>query len=354
MDYKQNTEELVKKIIDSAQAENKLSGFCIGNTAKFDERGLYFTPVRNALRMVVAGVIVYSEQQAVDIVKIIDGRVDYVLVDAEKKIPERMSRSGEPANVERAVRETIKKSSLWSYKGNDLAVEALDGLLTYLTKDSISGIGGKKVVILGAGNLGAKLAIKLVERGARVFITRRDEKKVSLIAEAINCIKPVYTTAKVIGMTDNIEAARGADILVGMTQGVPVVTVEMVENLSHEARIIDGGKGTLYPEAIRAAEEKNIEIYRLDVSAAFEGVLNSLFAIEDMVEKRLGRGVFSGEPVVSGGLMGRKGDIVVDRASAPQIIYGVADGSGDFIRDLSEKQICAVERVRKAIKGKQK
>jgi len=352
MSHKEKIEQLLSRTLELARQQNKPAGFCIGNTAKINPSGLYFTPLRDTYRMVIGGVIVYSEQQAIDTVKIVDGRVDYILVDAEKKIPDSMSRSGQPANVERAVRETVNKSTLWSYKGNDLAVEALDNFLTYLTTDSISGIGGKKVAIIGAGNLGCKLAIKLVERGAHVFITRRDKEKALLFAEAINHIKPAYTTAKVTSAANNETAAKAAEILIGMTQGIQVITLDMVKSLAPGAIIIDGGKGTLWPEAVEAAEESGIEIYRLDVSAAFEGVISSLFAVEDMVKKRLGRGVFNGRPVVSGGLLGRHGDIVVDNVHKPEIVYGIADGKGDFIRNLSKVQIDYLAGARKEMQDR--
>ncbi|MFA5156132.1 MAG: NAD(P)-binding domain-containing protein [Candidatus Omnitrophota bacterium] len=346
MNYEKTARELISRVTDTAKTKKKLSGFCIGNTAKIENNDLYFTPLREIHNMSIAGVIVYSEKQAIDIAREADGKVDYILVDAEKKIPECMSRLGTPANVERAVRETVKKSSLWVYKGNDLAVEALDGLLAYLTKDSLQGIGGKKIAIIGAGNLGCKLAIKLVERGAHIFITRRDAAKIKIIAKAINHIKPAYTIAKVIGMTDNLAACKGADILIGMTAGIPVITAEMIRSLAPGAIVVDGGKGTLYPEAIGAAYKSGIEVYRLDVSAAFEGLISHLFACENLVRKRMGRRVFRGEPIVSGGLMGRKGDIVVDNVHAPSMAYGIADGKGDFIRSLSQKHLARMKSIK--------
>jgi hypothetical protein len=353
MEYKKRTEELLKVILEIAKRENKASGFSIGNTSKIDEANFYFTPVRNSLKMIFAGAIVYSEKQAMEIAQIIDGKVDYVLVDAEKKIPNTMSLSGEPANVERSVRETIKKSTLWVYKGNDLAVEAIDGFIAYLTKDSLRGVGGKKVVILGAGNLGCKLALKFVERGAHVFITRRDAKKLSLITEALNQIKPKYTTAEIIGLTDNEQAAKQADILIGMTQGTPVITAKMIENLASNALVVDGGKGTVFPEAISTAEQLGIEIYRLDVSAALEGIISSFFATEKIVKKRMGRRLVNGDFIVAGGLLAKKGDIVVDSAHEPKVIYGIADGKGDFIRKPSEKYRRSIEKIRKVIEEKE-
>ena len=174
MDHKERTERLVEEVLDLAARENKLTCFTIGNTAKVDDNGLYFTPVRNTSIMVSTGCIVCGVQQAIDAAKMVDGKVDYIMVDAEKKVSDSMSLSGAPANVERAVHEVVKRSTLWIYKGNDIAVEAVDSLLGYLyiTKDKLRGLGGKKVTILGAGNLGCKLALKLVERGAEVTITR--------------------------------------------------------------------------------------------------------------------------------------------------------------------------------------
>lgn len=349
MGYKRQIEELVERVIGIAKAKNKVSGFCIGNTAKVDKSGMYFTPVRNTSRMVIAGAIVYGERQAIDVAKVVDGKVDYILVDTEKKVPARMSRAGTPANVERAVRETVKRSTLWVYKGNDLAVEAVDSSLSYLTKDLLGGIGGRKIAILGAGNLGCKLALKLVERGAHVFITRRNAKKVRDIARVLNYIKPKYTTAKVIGMTDNEKASKGADVLIGLTQGIPVVTSRIINNLSSEAVAIDGGKGTFYPAAIKLAQQRGIKIYRLDVSAAFEGLIGTLFSIENTIEKRMGRRLLNDEHIVAGGLMGKKGDIVVDNAYEPKIIYGIADGKGDFVRNPSAEQLTKVTKIKKAI-----
>ncbi len=352
MEYKKHTEEIVEKVLKIARYENKLSGFCIGNTAKIDKNGLYFTPLRHTAVMVIAGAIVYSEKQAIDIARIVDGKVNYILVDAEKKIPDAMSLAGEPANVERAVREVIKKSTLWVYKGNDIAVEAIDGLLSYLTKDFLRGIGGKKVTILGAGNLGCKLALKLVERGAHIFITRRDSKKVQAISEALNYIKPSYTTAQVVGMTNNEAAAAAADILIGMTAGKAVITSRMIKSLVPNALVIDVGKGTLHSAAIRTAERLKIEIYRLDVSAAFEGMISSLFAMENLVKKRMGRRLFNSTPIVSGGLLGRKDEVVVDNVHNFTMIYGIADGKGDFVRNLSEKQLRGMRKIQRAINAK--
>ena len=83
-----NIESLLNDIRQTAKKDRLDSGFIIGSTAKKtinDE--FYLTPLRNTGSMIVGGVIVFNEQQAMHIARKIDGKVDYVLVDAEKKIP---------------------------------------------------------------------------------------------------------------------------------------------------------------------------------------------------------------------------------------------------------------------------
>ncbi len=348
-DYVKKAMLLAEQVVQLANKESKLSGFTIGNTAKVDENGIYFTPLRNSTLMVTAGAIVYSEQQAIDIANVIDGKVDYVLVDVEKKTVESMSLSGEPANVERAVRETVIESNLWVYKANDLSVEAIDGFISQLTKDDLKGVGSKKIAIIGAGNIGSKLALKLVERGANVYISRRDKEKLTVITEALNYIKPEYTTAKIVASPDNDSAAHNADIIIGVSPGIPVITPEMIKNLADDAIIFDVGKGTVHGSAMAIAEKLNVNIYRLDISSAFEGLITKLYSIENTFKNKLGRIEIESETLVSGGLLGRYGEIVVDNIHDIKMVYGIADGKGDFIRQPSVEQKKKIEKINKLI-----
>jgi len=344
MNNSDKTNDLLRSIVKLASSEKKKSGFLIGNTTKIDKEGLFFTPLRNTSHMVIGGVIVFSENQAIEITEVVDGKVDYVLVDAEKKVADVNSISGESSNIERAVREIVIKSKLWVYKGNDLSVEAVDTLLGYLFKDSLKGIGGKRIAIIGGGNFGSKLALKLVERAANVFLTRRDKGKLKTIVDAINLIKPRYTYAKVNCTKDNLLAANKAEALIGTTNGKAIITQEMVQSLAKNAIIIDAGKGTLTLEALKIAAKRSIPIYRLDITAALAGMIETQLTMEENIEKKMGRREFQSESIVAGGIFGREDEFVVDNITNPKLVYGIANGIGDFIRDLSPNQI---ERLKK-------
>jgi len=60
---------------------------------------------------------------------------------------------------------------------------------------------------------------------------------------ALNYIKPVYTTSRITRTTINEDARlEDAENLIVATQGVPVITSKIVDNLADQAIIVDVGK----------------------------------------------------------------------------------------------------------------
>ena len=120
----------------------------------------------------------------------------------------------------------------------------------------------------------------------------------------------------------------------------------MIECLNDHAIVLDGGKGCIDSGGISLAERNNIPIYRVDVRSGFEGFITSALAMERIVTETVGRDTINGVPVVSGGLLGRADEVVVDNVNNPQAVFGLADGSGDFHRILSDTQRALIGTVR--------
>ncbi|MFH1506863.1 MAG: NAD(P)-binding domain-containing protein [Candidatus Omnitrophota bacterium] len=316
--------------------------FSIANTKKRDKEGLYFPPLRVTRLAVCGNVIVYNPQQAKEIASYVDGKVEYILVDAEKKIIESEYGDWIGGNIERLLKDTVKKSKVFTFKANDLTVDAIDMLLSQF----VYKIGGKKVAIIGSGNIGSKIALRLVERGSWVNITRRDYKKTLIIAKALNLIKPAQTMAVVRAFKSNLEAAKDADILIAATAGEPAVNVAMVKLLNKDALIVDVGKGSIFKKAIAFAEKHGHTVLRLDIRAGFEGVVANILATEKLLNEVLGRRMVEGVNIVAGGMMGRRGDVIVDNILQPTRCIGIADGMGDTIRNISEEDKLKTEKIR--------
>jgi hypothetical protein len=329
---------IVAEVLRISREEGKLSGFCIGNTRKTNQTGLYFSPVRNTSRLVAGSAIIYDIAQAEYVARRVDGLVDYVLVDAEKKISTELYGANDVGNVERAVRETVKQSQVLTYKGNDLTVDSVESFIVQILSTYPRGLGGKKAAIIGVGNIGYKLALKLVERGMSVAVFRRDISKLETVVEALNMIKPAETIAKVYAARDALSAVHHAHLLVGTSAGNPVITSAMVDALDTDSVILDVGKGCCEIAAINRAQVLNIPIYRPDIRSGFDGHITMALESERIIKSGFGRATFDGIPVVSGGLLGRADEVVVDSIAAPRFTYGLANGLGDFVRSLTNEQ----------------
>ncbi len=333
----------LKKINQLSKQKRKKTAIVIGNTAKFEKRGYYFTPIRVTEKLVSFGIIIFRENLAKIITKIIDGKVEYVFADAEKKIFSK--KFSEPRNIERRVKENLKKSKLLIYKGNDLTVDSIDLFLSHYFAKDIRGIGGKKIAIIGAGNIGSKIALHLVERGAKVFLSRRNKKKLNIICSALNFIKPFSSREKVIA-SSNIDACENADILIGSADGREVVTLEMIKKIKNKAIIIDAGKGTISKDAIIYAKFKKQKIFRVDVSAAFEGLITKTMSIQKIIDQGFKQKRIFGINILSSGLLGNYGDIIVDNTVKTNFIYGISNGKGDFLRTLNRKQLLNLRKIK--------
>ena len=310
--------------------------FSIVNTTKKDSEDYYFVPSRIFKNTIVFGIVVFKDKFAKLSTQLLDGKVDYIMVDAEKKI---LPRSDEiPGNIERRVRENIKNSKLLVFKGNDLTVDSIDLFLTYYFNDDIRGLGGKKITIIGSGNIGSKLALILLERGSKVIICRRDFEKSKLIAKTINLIKPQNTVERAVADKDIENASKNTDILIGATSGKPTINAKMINSLKNTAIIIDAGKGTLQDKAIELAQRRNIKIFRTDITAALSGLIDKSLEMEKMMEKNFNIKKEKNYTLVSQGLLGSKNSIIVDDVNNPKAIYGICNGKGDFFRKLDNKQ----------------
>jgi len=355
-------------ISEAAKSNNKVSIFTISSTGKGNSNQKpYLTPTRQIEHGWSSGTVVYTQTQAILAARAVDGIVDHIFVDAEKKISISFDRDEyilkyfnlklpkdrveanvhvELGNLSAACNPFVIKSDFHEYKPNDLTVDAV---WTFLS-NHFKVLSGKKIAIIGAGNIGFKLALKLVESGCSIELVRRSRDRGRLMADVMDIIKPQSTIAAVHYNQNPLQASIFCDALIGCTNGVPAISWEMVQVIKKNGIIIDVGKGSVCRDAIKNSLKNKIPIYRSDISSALAGVLSTVLRNRYIVNNQMGRRKLeNGIYIVSGGVNGSKDDIIVDNFKKPSMIFGVADGAGDLKREINQKDSQNIKLLKKDI-----
>ena len=150
------------------------------NTSKIKEP--YFPKIRNFEGGIIFGVVIYSQLDALEICKIIDGKAKFVFVDSEKKIPIRINNfynknekqlsiyDIDLGNLVSTCARKLKKTKLIEFKPNDLTVDS-----AWLSLSNFFEIlSGKTIAVIGIGNIGSKISLKLVETGVETRLNRKN------------------------------------------------------------------------------------------------------------------------------------------------------------------------------------
>jgi hypothetical protein len=337
----------LKENIKILKNENIKTVFTIATTSK-QENDPYLTPIRKNDVFVVCGCVIFEQSILDEIIDIIDGYVDYVLVDSEKKIPVRVHpelRVIETGNLSKICFQKIQKSKILEYKPNDITVNSTWSFLS----QRLNFLSGKKISILGSGNIGSKLALKLVECGVSVSIFRRNSYKGYVISQGLNFIKPENTVSNITFHENILQTTFMSDVVIGAANGVPIIDTDILESVKKNSIIVDLGKNSLTKDAVKFALKNNLEVYRADITAAFEGFIHEAIKMDQILNDSYGKKDYGYCTIVGGGALGSSGDIVVDNISQPKIVIGIAAGDGTLKNNYSIEDKEKLSKFKKQI-----
>ena len=71
--------------IKTINKSKKIRCFFLGNTVKRENSSFYVTAIRENKKFIYASAIIFNDFSAKKIAEIIDGKVDFLLIDTEKK-----------------------------------------------------------------------------------------------------------------------------------------------------------------------------------------------------------------------------------------------------------------------------
>ena len=335
----------IKKI---AKLNNKISCVFLGNTVQKEKATFYITPIRENKKFVFCSVILFNDFVANKVAKMMDGHINYILVDTEKKIQTKNTNLG-LVNIERPIKETIKKSKLRVYKANDLSILSTETLINYYFLNDKRGLSGKKAIIIGAGNIGFKLALKFVENGASTYLIRRNKKFLKNIIQTINIIKPKGTVANAYFLDKIPNDLTNFDIIIGSSDKKNLIKKKHVININNKKLFIDLGKGTFSKDCIEFLLNKKNNIFRLDATSSYFSYLDNMVYTESIYKKDTYVNKINNYNFVSQGILGKKDDIIVDDAKKPKKILGVCDGKGNLKKINTDLKNILIKKIKKDI-----
>ena len=132
------------------------------------------------------------------------------------------------------------------------------------------------MAIIGSGNIGFKLALKLVESGTNVELVRRDMVRGRLMSDVIDITKPKSTIATAHYNSNPLQAVLFSDAIIGCTDGMPVITWEMIQSMNPMGIVMDVSKGSVFKDATMKAVKEKIPIMRCDISSAIDGLISTI------------------------------------------------------------------------------
>lgn len=321
--------QLIKKELEYLRGIKDKSVGIISMTAR-KSNGLRTLPRRSAMGFTAINFLVTKIEQARDCLFYLDGQVDYILIDIEEK---------QDISLIREARRIIKTSKVITCKPNDATIESCDLLIRHHYNDELE---NKSVLVIGSGNLSTKIALRLAERQASVHLHSRSYQKTAQIAESLNLILPKFS--KPIQAIN--KPKQKYNIIVSFLSAEAIIGEEYLSILSENSLVIDGGINNFKSAFIKGALEKGITCYRLDVRIAFLYYLLFLSReVESFFTHVMGRIEYQdkGYYLVSGGIIGNIGDIIVDKVMEPTQIVGIADGLGGV---KSESRYSQEEKIK--------
>ncbi len=302
---------------------NKKTLVCLSNTANINNPALYLGGIRETDNTVAVSILFAEMVDLKEVIELFDGFVDCFLIDTEVK--------NGLSEFSRVALKHIKNSAIHFYKPNDITVDALDEFIACLCGD----LEGCSVVVVGIGNIGAKISLRLSERGAKVFLFGREKEKLLAIIKGLDLVKRGNGSLTV--MNDLEMECNEVTLLLGCTPGIPVIDETAINSLSPNSIVIDVGNGTISDGGIKAAVGKNIRIYCFNMMGGYNGFIKNWEFTQSHFAKS-GRNVLAHDiSIITPGILGAYGEIIVDDLEQHNRIIGVCDGKGDVLDEQKAK-----------------
>ncbi|MYL56098.1 hypothetical protein GLW20_01075 [Virgibacillus halodenitrificans] len=272
-------------------------------------------PRRILNNMAISCFMINNEELLIETLSFFDGKVDHIFIDIEQK---------QSINLYETARMQVKYSHLNTVKPNDSTLESADLLIRNQFNDELY---NKVVIVIGTGNLASKLAMRLAERQASVYMLGRNEKKTKAIITGLNLILPKYSRS--IKQYNDLCFDDNLDLVVSFLSGQFAEEDKILPFIKQQTVVIDGGINNFSGNFIQQMLDQDTNIIRLDTRIAlpYQMLLQDSYT-QSFFGEILGENQINDVMIVSGGFVSSEGAVIVDNIKRPNQIIGIADGKG--------------------------
>ena len=153
------------------------------------------------------------------------------------------------------------------------------------------------------------------------------------LVDTINSIRPKATIAKSQSLTKLSKDLGDFDIIIGTTNGRSLIKSFHVDSFKKDIVVIDIGKGIFEKKALLKAVSKKIDLYRLDITPAYDGYLENIYSTEKINNFNLEKSKnFRKFNLVKRGILSPENSIIVDNVNYPKKFMEFQMDTGDLKR----------------------
>jgi 4-hydroxy-2-oxovalerate aldolase len=282
-----------------------------------------FPYIRQTNQYVIGNIEFLNIEDALLAIEAIDGIADIIFVDIDQL----------PDDV-RTLSAAVKKSNVSIYSDDRALVQGAEAFLSQFMVN----LQNKNIVVWGNCALASELAQGLERYGAQITVCIVDTAGNSGVEEDAVSLVSLYE-----------DALRACNIFIGLAPYTESLDGSILEKLPQDAMVLDAGLSSFTTDFIQLAIARKMSIYRIDIRAGLSGEITYRLDTVDLIEQVIGRGEIDGVSVVAGGLIGKIGEVVVDKISDPTKAIGIADGMGGVLYSGDANDVKKLTRVKNEI-----
>lgn len=338
-----NLESILEQLIQLYEFATKYGLFYILSLSSSREKvdQCYLGGIRLSDSFLLASVVNLSQKDIESLSSFVNGNVDAIFVDVEKKHPFQNNLSSyDPSvninptfsNIFAAAFELCSDTHIIPWSPSRLTAEAAIDRIRVFAGGNLS---GAHVTVVGLGSIGFKIALSLVEEGSNVSCYSRNVEKTTRLVQAINDIKSPYTISSASYYSDLNTAVASSPQLILCANTSHYITADnlLFKDISRSF-ILDVSKNSLDLSTAKLVSRiSSLTYHRLDIGNEIARLVFSNLS-PSLLSSRPCRSSFSYKnklfKLVSGGMSGISSEVVVDSALSPNFVHGQFDESGSY------------------------